>query len=214
MSKDNASTCFVMQPFDDGGPFDKRFAQVLKPAATAAGLVARRADSEPNAEVVIEDIEESIRQAKVCIADISTPNQNVAYELGFALALNKKVVLIGRKGTRLPFNFRHRRALFYDTDAPDDFRTFSETIRQALTNAVERAEELTAIAGMHQPTAGLLPHEVAALAAIAHVLEHSGQIAPVYGIRAAMEEMGYRRAATTLALDSLEKKGMVFNQRD
>jgi nucleoside 2-deoxyribosyltransferase len=214
MNDTDRGTCFVMQPFDDGGPFDKRFVQVLKPAAAAAGLDARRADDEPNAEVVIEDIEERIRQAKACIADISTDNPNVAYELGYALAMKKKVVLIGRKGTELPFNFRHRRAIFYDTDAPGDFKEFGEKVTKALNNAIEKAEEREQIAVVLQPTAGLRTHEVAALAAIAQVIEHPGDKASVFAIRNAMEEMGYTKPATLLALHSLGARGMVRHEDD
>lgn len=42
------STCFVIQPFD-GGPFDKRYDDVIAPAIVAAGLEPYRVDRDPRA---------------------------------------------------------------------------------------------------------------------------------------------------------------------
>ena len=49
------ATCFVIQPFD-GGPFDKRYADVFVPAITEAGLEAYRVDQDPAAAIPIEQI--------------------------------------------------------------------------------------------------------------------------------------------------------------
>ena len=54
------------------------------------------------------------------IADISTlpPNDeinaNVFFEVGYAHALSKPVILLARKGTPLPFDVRSFRVLFYE----------------------------------------------------------------------------------------------------
>ncbi len=40
-------TCFVIQPFDKGGPYDKRYRGVLVPAITDAGLEPYRVDEDP-----------------------------------------------------------------------------------------------------------------------------------------------------------------------
>ncbi len=87
------TTCFVIQPFD-GGKFDKRFSGVYKPAIEQAGLEAYRVDSDPGVSVPIESIEKGIRQATICLADISTDNPNVWYELGFAFASKRPVVMV------------------------------------------------------------------------------------------------------------------------
>jgi hypothetical protein len=61
--------CFVIQPFDQG-KFDKRYADVFRPAIEAAGLEAYRVDQDPSTSIPIEEIEASIRGATVCFADI------------------------------------------------------------------------------------------------------------------------------------------------
>ena len=62
------STCFVIQPFDQG-PFDKRFDDIFQPAISAAGLEAYRVDRDPRVSIPIEEIEPGIRNAEVCLAD-------------------------------------------------------------------------------------------------------------------------------------------------
>jgi hypothetical protein len=63
-------TCFVIQPFDSG-KFDKRFKETFAPAIVAAGFEPYRVDDDPRADVLITSIEEGIRSAAVCLADIT-----------------------------------------------------------------------------------------------------------------------------------------------
>ena len=74
-------TCFIIQPFD-AGKFDKRFEDVYEPAIRAAGVEPYRVDRDPGVDVPIDAIEDCIRGAAVCLADITTDNPNVWYELG------------------------------------------------------------------------------------------------------------------------------------
>ena len=61
-------TCFVIQPFSP--KFDKRYDDVYKPALEEAGLEPYRVDQDPGAERLIDAIEEQIRNATICLADI------------------------------------------------------------------------------------------------------------------------------------------------
>jgi hypothetical protein len=79
--------CFVIQPFD-GGPFDKRYEDIFVPAIEAAGLEPYRVDRDPAAMIPIDDIQVGIRKADACLADISSPNPNVWFGLGFASILS------------------------------------------------------------------------------------------------------------------------------
>jgi hypothetical protein len=101
--------CFVIQPFDRG-PFDKRFDDVLTPAIGDAGLEAYRVDRDPTVTIPIEAIEKEIREAAACLADVSTDNPNVWFELGFAFACGKPVVLIcaASRSSRFAFDIQHR----------------------------------------------------------------------------------------------------------
>jgi tripartite-type tricarboxylate transporter receptor subunit TctC len=47
-------------------------------------------------------------------AEITEPNQNVFYELGYAHGKNKPTILLAEKGRQLPFDVRGYRCLFYE----------------------------------------------------------------------------------------------------
>ena len=69
--------CCVFQLFDDGGAYDKRYDEVIRPAITAAGLEPYRVDRDAGAEIPIDTLHEEIRRSLVCLADITPDNPNV-----------------------------------------------------------------------------------------------------------------------------------------
>ena len=85
-------TCFVIQPFNS--KFDKRYRDVYKPALEKAGLDPYRVDQDPSTEGVMDSIEQQIHDATICLADITTDNPNVWYELGYAFAARRSVVMV------------------------------------------------------------------------------------------------------------------------
>jgi hypothetical protein len=58
-------TCFVIQPFDDGGEYDRRYEDVIKPLINNCDLDldSYRVDRDPSARIVYKDIE-NIAQCK------------------------------------------------------------------------------------------------------------------------------------------------------
>ena len=62
--------------------------------------------------IILADIEQSIREAHVIVADITPRNANVYYEVGYSHALGKPTILVAEKETELPFDVSpFRRAL-------------------------------------------------------------------------------------------------------
>lgn len=121
MSADKEKICFVIFPFKE--PYEKRYNEIYKPALEAAGLTVERAGG-PGVEIIIEKIEESIRDSFICFAELTEDNANVWYELGFAHACGKKVVMVCDKDERelskLPFDIKHRNVLGYKKTIDDD----------------------------------------------------------------------------------------------
>ena len=118
-------TCFVIQPFDRG-PYDKRYEDVFEPAISEVGLEPYRVDRDPGVSIPIEDIQSGIRASDVCLAEITTDNPNVWFELGFALASHKPVVLVcSEEREKFPFDVQHRTIITYATDSPRDFERLS-----------------------------------------------------------------------------------------
>ena len=109
------STCFVIQPFDNGGKFDKRYRDVLEPAIREAGLEPYRVDVDPSVSVPIDAIQNGIRRAAVCLADITLDNPNVWFELGYALASDKQMCLVcsEERTSKYPFDVQHRSIIKY-----------------------------------------------------------------------------------------------------
>jgi hypothetical protein len=205
-------TCFVIQPFD-GGPFDQRFDEVIKPAIEEAGLTAYRVDRDPAASVPIEEIERRIRAAEVCLADISQPNPNVWFEVGFAIAAAKPVVFVCQRELvdRLPFDVQHRNVTFYRTATPTDFKVLATAIAERLKAEMAKVKEQIALtdAAVVANVAGISIFETAALATIAANADTPmGEVA-ASEIRSDMQKQGYTRIAFTAAIAGLMKKSLV-----
>ncbi len=206
------STCFVMQPFD-GGVFDNRYEDVLAPAIREAGMEPYRVDRDPKVSIPIQEIEAGIREARLCLADITADNPNVWFELGFAIASLKEVVLIcsDERQSRFPFDIQHRTVIRYATGAPRDFEVLKGSLTARIRALLEKAETLSAASDISAVNKfeGLDQHEVVALAAIGENIEASDDAAVVYQIRRDMEQYGFTRLATTIALKTLCDKDLI-----
>jgi len=119
---DRKPTCFVIQTFD-GTVYDRRYKETIRPALVAANVEPQRADEILGLNPIIEKIESAIGAASICIAEVSEDNPNVWLELGYALALNRPVVILCEKGKRpkLPFDVQHRPVIFYRTDSKSGY---------------------------------------------------------------------------------------------
>lgn len=104
--EDERSTCFVVQPFAE--PYAGYFNLIYEPAIEGAGLQAIRADAEIfGTGKIMDQIIAGIQEARVLIAELTTRNPNVLYELGLAHALRKPVVLVSNNEGDVPFDLSH-----------------------------------------------------------------------------------------------------------
>ena len=103
---------FVAMQF--GQPFDTLYQEVINPGVRALDLDVIRIDELAGPGIIFEDIKRQIAEAKIVVAEITAPNQNVFYELGYAHALNKPTILLAQRGKELPFDIRSYRVIFYD----------------------------------------------------------------------------------------------------
>ncbi len=205
-------TCFVMQPFDQG-LFDKRYADVFEPAIKEAGLEPYRVDRDPGASIPIETIEDGIRSAEVCFAEISNDNPNVWFELGYAIAAGKDVVLIcsDERKTAFPFDVQHRKIIKYKTDSPSDFAVLKTGIIDRIRALRETEKRIEALAEMPvlTTTEGLSDYEIVALVTIAKTADVPGGNVPASTIKRDCERAGYTGIAVTLGLRVLRRRGFV-----
>ena len=205
-------TCFVIQPFD-GGPFDKRYDDVFVPAISAANLEAYRVDRDPSASIPMEEVEKGIREADACLADISEPNPNVWFELGFAIAAGKPVVLVclEKPDRPFPFDIQHRTIITYKTESARDFENLKGKITERLTASLRKEGRLgkLAEASVVADIAGLSSLEMVALATLAENADSPDSWASPHAIRHDMEKQGFTKLAVTLGLGTLLRKKMI-----
>jgi hypothetical protein len=97
-----------------GSPFNEVYSDVIRDTCEEFGLETFRADEVYGPGVIIHDIIEQLMQAQVVIAEITPSNPNVYFEVGYAFAWGKPVILLARKETELPFDVSGFRVLFYE----------------------------------------------------------------------------------------------------
>jgi hypothetical protein len=200
--------CFVIQPFDSG-KFDKRYKETFAPAITEAGFDPYRVDEDHTADVLITSIEEGIRSAAVCLADITTDNPNVWFELGFAFASNRPVLMVcsTERTGKYPFDIQHRAVTQYKTEAQSDFKKLSDEIVCRLRAVAAKGETLQQIAEAEPiaPVGGLSQIELTVLAVAAgSALPEQGF--SLWSIKNDAERAGLSDLAVSLALRRLWKK--------
>ncbi|GMV40058.1 MAG: hypothetical protein AMXMBFR64_17740 [Myxococcales bacterium] len=117
--------CFVLMPFghkpDSTGriiDFDRVFRQIIAPAIEAAGLEPLRADQEAGGGIIHKAMFERLVLCQYAVADLTTANANVYYELGVRHAVRPcSTVLVRCEGERLPFDVAPDRSLAYTLGA-------------------------------------------------------------------------------------------------
>lgn len=124
-----APTAFVAMQF--GEPYDALYRAVIRPKAQQLGFDVVRIDEVNRPGIIFQDIQRRIEDAKVVIAEITAPNQNVYYEVGYAHALNKPTILLAERGKELPFDIRSYRVIFYD-DSIGGKPAIEKTLREHL----------------------------------------------------------------------------------
>jgi hypothetical protein len=135
-----ADSCFVMMPF--GGPLGGYYEKIYKPAIEKTGLKPVRADSEIfGAGKIMDQIWGGINTAKVLVAELTTRNPNVFYELGLAHALKKPVVLVSSNEADVPFDLKHIRVIVYDTTDPFWGTKLLEKVAENILSAIRNPEE-------------------------------------------------------------------------
>jgi len=142
--------CFVVMPFGvkpdgQGGTvdFDAVYSELIEPAVQEAGMQALRGDQELVGGLIHKPMYERLILADYAVADLTTANANVFYEVGVRHAVRPlSTVLIGADIQRTPFNLAPDRVLPYTLDRYGRPGTIEQD-RGALTDALRFARERT-----------------------------------------------------------------------
>jgi tetratricopeptide (TPR) repeat protein len=115
--------CFVLMPFGtkkdpSGGPdidFDRIYEAAIRPGIEAAGMEPIRADEERTGGIIHQAMFERLLLCDYAVADLTTANANVFYELGVRHAARPSTTLaIFASHQRPAFDVNYLRALPYE----------------------------------------------------------------------------------------------------
>lgn len=139
--------CFVLMPFgtkpDPAGggdiDFDRVYGEAILPAVGQAGMQAVRADEERTGGIIHKPMFERLLLCDFALADLTTANPNVFYELGVRHAARPATTLtVFATRQRIPFDVNYLRGLPYELGEHNGFEAEQAT---ALRTAV--ADRLT-----------------------------------------------------------------------
>lgn len=139
--------CFVLMPFgkkpDAAGvliDFDAVYQDLIVPAINGADLQPIRADEELTGGIIHKPMFERLMLCEYAVADLTTANANVFYELGVRHAVRPwSTVLIFAEGSRLPFDVGYLRAVPYRL-SPNGKPTDVETVKSAMASRLVEAK--------------------------------------------------------------------------
>ncbi|MBY5484670.1 hypothetical protein HFO87_09315 [Rhizobium leguminosarum] len=120
----DADKIFVLTPFssDERGVYE-----AIKSVCTAAGFVVVRGDERRADGDILPQIIEGIISSRIVIANISSRNPNVFFELGIAMALGKPTLLLSDTLSEVPFDVQSRRIIVFKS---------TDELRERLTTAL------------------------------------------------------------------------------
>ena len=102
---------FVIMPF--ANDYDDIYHLGIREIINEIGASCERADEMKYVGGIIQKIQHSIKSSDFIIAEISEHNPNVYYEVGFAHAINKPVILLTRNIENTPFDLRSYNHIIY-----------------------------------------------------------------------------------------------------
>ncbi len=111
---------FVLMPINDD--FSDVYEVAIKSAAVESGAYAERVDEQHFSGSILDRILNQINTADILIADMTGKNANVFYEVGYAHALGKTVILMTQQINDIPFDLKHRQHIEYRANNLRDLR--------------------------------------------------------------------------------------------
>jgi hypothetical protein len=133
-------SCFVVMPFAQ--PIGSYYKDIYEPAIQKAGLKPVRADADIfGTGKIMDQIWSGINAAKVLVAELTSRNPNVFYELGLAHALQKPVVLVSSNEADVPFDLKHIRVIYYEVTDPFWGQKLIDKVAENIVSALKNPEE-------------------------------------------------------------------------
>lgn len=127
---------FVVMPFNPA--LRDVYDLGIKPAAEMAGAYAERVDEQHFTTAISERVLNQISRADAVVADMTGKNPNVLYEVGYAHALGKSVVMVTQDDFKdLPFDVNHFHHTAYKRE---DVKSLRDNLSPKIAAAISEAD--------------------------------------------------------------------------
>lgn len=110
--KEKSPDIFVIMPFSP--ELDDVYHLGIREVVESLNYSCKRVDEMEFTGDILDEIYNSIINSKIIVAEVSNPNPNVYYEVGYAHALNKPVILITKEVSSTPFDLKMYNHIVYD----------------------------------------------------------------------------------------------------
>lgn len=110
--KNNQLSIFVVMPFSE--TWSDETYDIIKDVCNNLDVKLNRADEILGSQSIYDDIITYIIESDIIIVDITVKKANVFYELGYAHALKKNVILIRQPNDNVPFDIAQFRYIEYE----------------------------------------------------------------------------------------------------
>ncbi len=104
---------FVVMPFDP--EFNDIYILGIREVSEKLGMIVERADDIEHNQSIPDLIKDKIAKCDVVIADTSSPNPNVFYEVGLAHGILKETILLCKDAESIPFDLESINHLIYSS---------------------------------------------------------------------------------------------------
>lgn len=125
---------------------DQKYEHIFKPVLTELEYDFKRADEEATPGFISTQIVKRLIDSTLVIADISSGNENVFYELAIRHAVKKPVIIIKKPKQSPPFDVKDIRAIDVDMKDPDVWgpakKRLLEYIKESETNPEKASESI------------------------------------------------------------------------
>jgi hypothetical protein len=126
---------FVLMPFQDR--FNDIYTYGIKATCEKLNIECERVDEVIYTRDILRKIYECMRKADLIIADLTTRNPNVFYEVGYAHALGKTVILLASDTRNIPFDLRGDPVVIYGKVKGSEIKTLSSRLEEILNEIVK-----------------------------------------------------------------------------
>jgi len=132
-AKYRAGTAFIMMWMDPQHPELIDVADAVRSVFRSFGIKAVRADDIEHEGLITERVLNEIRLSEFLFGDLTGMRPNVYYEVGFAHALGKRVILFRRSGTGLHFDLAG-----YNCPEHENLKDLREKLTKRLVHVTNR----------------------------------------------------------------------------